>query len=57
VGSYQQIAESLLDYVAIGVSTLLIRGYDPEGDAADYARIINLVRDQEPALAGVGQGA
>lgn len=57
VGSYQQIAESLLDYVAIGVSTLLIRGYDPEGDAADYARIINLVRDQEPALACVGQGA
>jgi alkanesulfonate monooxygenase len=57
VGSYQQIAESLLDYVAIGVSTLLIRGYDPEGDAADYARIIKLVRDQEPALAGVGQDA
>jgi alkanesulfonate monooxygenase len=52
VGSYEQIAESLLDYVAIGVSTLLIRGYDPEGDAADYARIIRLVRDQAPALAG-----
>jgi alkanesulfonate monooxygenase len=57
VGSYQQIAESLLDYVAIGVSTSLIRGYDPEGNAADYARIINLVRDQAPAPAGVGQGA
>jgi alkanesulfonate monooxygenase len=52
VGSYEQIAEALLDYVAIGVSTLLIRGYDPEGDAADYERIIKLVRDQEPALAG-----
>ena len=52
-GSYEQIAESLLDYVAVGVSTLLIRGYDPEGDAADYARIIKLVRDAEPALAGV----
>jgi alkanesulfonate monooxygenase len=52
VGSYEQIAEALLDYVAIGVSTLLIRGYDPEGDAADYARIIGLVRDQEHALAG-----
>jgi hypothetical protein len=26
----------------------------PEGDAADYARIITLVRDQEPALAGIG---
>jgi alkanesulfonate monooxygenase len=53
VGSYEQIAEALLDYVAIGVSTLLIRGYDPEGDATDYARIIELVRDAEPALAGV----
>jgi alkanesulfonate monooxygenase len=53
VGSYEQIAEALLDYVAIGVSTLLIRGYDPEGDATDYARIIKLVRDAEPALAGV----
>jgi alkanesulfonate monooxygenase len=52
VGSYEQVAESLLDYVAIGVSTLLIRGYDPERDAADYARIINLVRDQAPALLG-----
>jgi alkanesulfonate monooxygenase len=29
VGSYEQITEALLDYVAIGVSTLLIRGYDP----------------------------
>jgi alkanesulfonate monooxygenase len=53
VGSYEQIAEALLDYVAIGVSTLLIRGYDPEGDATDYARIIKLVRDQAPALTGV----
>jgi alkanesulfonate monooxygenase len=55
VGSYEQIAEALLDYVAIGVSTLLIRGYDPEGDAADYARIITLVRDQAPTLAGSPQ--
>jgi alkanesulfonate monooxygenase len=46
VGSYEQIAEALLDYVAIGVTTLLIRGYDPEGDAIDYATIIGLVREQ-----------
>lgn len=46
VGSYEQIAEALLDYVAIGVSTLLIRGYGPEADAADYAKIIKLVRKQ-----------
>jgi alkanesulfonate monooxygenase len=53
VGSYQQIAEALLDYVAIGVTTLLIRGYDPEDDAADYAKIIELVRQQDPALAAI----
>jgi alkanesulfonate monooxygenase len=46
VGSYEQVAESLLDYVAIGATTLLIRGYDPEEDAADYATIIRLVREQ-----------
>jgi alkanesulfonate monooxygenase len=46
VGSYEQVAEALLDYVALGVSTLLIRGYDPEADAADYASIIGLVREQ-----------
>jgi alkanesulfonate monooxygenase len=46
VGSYEQIAEALLDYVALGVSTLLIRGYDPEADATDYATIISLVRAQ-----------
>jgi alkanesulfonate monooxygenase len=49
VGSYEQIAEALLDYVAIGVTTLLIRGYFPEEDAADYARIIALVRDRTDA--------
>jgi alkanesulfonate monooxygenase len=54
VGSYEQIAEALLDYVAIGATTLLIRGYDPESDAADYAKIIKLVREQDPTLAGVG---
>jgi alkanesulfonate monooxygenase len=46
VGSYEQVADALLDYVHIGVSTLLIRGYAPEEDAVDYATIISLVRDQ-----------
>ena len=46
VGSYEQVAEALLDYVAIGVSTLLIRGYHREADAADYATIITLVRER-----------
>jgi len=46
VGSYEQVAESLLDYVAVGATTLLIRGYDPLADAAGYARLIRLVHEQ-----------
>jgi alkanesulfonate monooxygenase len=46
VGSYEQVAESLLDYVAEGASSLLIRGYDPLGDAAAYGHLIDLVHEQ-----------
>jgi len=44
VGSYEQVAESLLDYVDLGVSTLLIRGFEPLADAYRYGRLISLVR-------------
>ena len=44
VGSYEQVAESLLDYVDLGVSTLLIRGFEPLADAYRYGRLIYLVR-------------
>ena len=33
-----------LDYYDLGVQTLLIRGYDPLGDAELYAEVIRLVR-------------
>jgi alkanesulfonate monooxygenase len=46
VGSYEQVAESLLDYVGIGATTLLIRGYDPLADAADYGNLVRLVHDK-----------
>ena len=47
VGSHEQVAEALLEYVRIGVSTLLIRGFDPLDDAADYGRrLIPLVRQE-----------
>jgi alkanesulfonate monooxygenase len=55
VGTYEQVADGLLDYVDLGVSTLLIRGFDPLADAKKYARVIELVRAgarQRPALAG-----
>jgi alkanesulfonate monooxygenase len=38
VGTAETVAEALLDYVDLGVSTLLIRGYDPFDDAVDYGR-------------------
>jgi alkanesulfonate monooxygenase len=46
VGSYEQVAEALLDYVAVGASTLLIRGYDPLADATAYGALIRLVHEQ-----------
>ncbi|OHV22959.1 alkanesulfonate monooxygenase [Parafrankia soli] len=47
VGTPETVAQALLDYVDIGVSTLLIRGYDPYDDAVDYGRqLIPLVRDE-----------
>ena len=36
VGSYEQVAQALLRYVDLGVSTLLIRGFTPLADARDY---------------------
>lgn len=44
VGTYEQVAEGLLDYVDLGVTTLLIRGFDPLEDATKYGRVIDLVR-------------
>ncbi|WP_298515775.1 LLM class flavin-dependent oxidoreductase [uncultured Nocardioides sp.] len=56
VGTYEQVADGLLDYVDLGVTTLLIRGFDPLEDAKSYGRVIDLVRagvkDRRPALAG-----
>lgn len=47
VGTPETVAAALLDYVDIGVSTLLIRGYDPLDDAVEYGReLLPLVRRQ-----------
>lgn len=46
VGTPQQVAEALLDYYDLGVSTFLIRGFDPLNDAIAYGRdLIPLVRE------------
>jgi alkanesulfonate monooxygenase len=45
VGTAEQVAEALLDYYDLGISTFLIRGFDPLDDAIDYGRqLIPLTR-------------
>jgi alkanesulfonate monooxygenase len=47
VGTPETVAQALLDYVEIGVTTLLIRGYDPYDDAIEYGRhLLPLVRTE-----------
>ena len=45
VGTPEQVADALLAYYEVGVSTLLLRGFEPLEDAADMGRrLIPLVR-------------
>jgi alkanesulfonate monooxygenase len=47
VGTTETVAQALLDYIDIGVTTILIRGYDPYDDAIDYGRhLLPLVREE-----------
>jgi alkanesulfonate monooxygenase len=47
VGTPEQVVDSLLDYHALGVSTFLIRGFDPLQDAIEYGRdLLPLARDR-----------
>jgi alkanesulfonate monooxygenase len=55
VGTPEQVAEALLDYYDAGVTTILIRGFDPLPDAIEYGReLLPLVhaevarRDRQP---------
>ncbi|RWR30079.1 LLM class flavin-dependent oxidoreductase [Sinirhodobacter populi] len=38
VGTPDQVAEAMLDYYRLGISTFLIRGFDPLADALEYGR-------------------
>ena len=46
VGSYEQVADALIEYVDAGADTLLIRGYEPYADAVRYANLVRLVHDK-----------
>lgn len=63
VGTPKQVAESLLEYYDVGISTFLIRGFDPLEDALQYGRdLIPLVRaeiarrEQQPVALGAVAG-
>lgn len=38
VGTPDQVADAMLDYYDLGITTFLIRGFDPYEDAIDYGR-------------------
>ena len=45
VGTPEQVADSLLRYIDLGVSTILVRGFDPLPDAREYGEdLIPMVR-------------
>jgi alkanesulfonate monooxygenase len=47
VGTPEQVADALLDYYQLGVSTFLIRGFDPFNDATEYGReLIPITRER-----------
>lgn len=58
VGSPETVAAAILDYVEIGVDTVLIRGYDPLQDAIDYGRdLLPLVRQELAHRAGTARAS
>lgn len=58
VGTPEQVVDSLLDYYDAGVTTILIRGFEPLSDASEYGKeIIPMLRaevakrERQPAVA------
>ena len=47
VGTPEQVADSMLDYYDLGITTFLIRGFDPLEDAIEYGRyLLPVVREK-----------
>ncbi len=46
VGTPEQVAEAMLRYYDIGITTLLLKGFDPLADAIDFGqRLVPLIRE------------
>ena len=55
VGTPETVVAALLDYVDLGVTTFLNRGYDPLYDTTDYGRwIIPAVQEEVARRAAAG---
>jgi alkanesulfonate monooxygenase len=55
VGSYETVAQALLDYTEVGCDLLSIRGWDVYNDMVDYARyVLPLVRQELAHRAATG---
>jgi alkanesulfonate monooxygenase len=58
VGTPRQVAEALVDYYDLGVTTFLIRGFDPLDDAIEYGReLLPLTRQLIAERAATAQAA
>ena len=46
VGTPEQVAEAMLRYYDLGITTLLLKGFDPLTDAIDFGqRLLPLIRE------------
>jgi alkanesulfonate monooxygenase len=58
VGTPEQVAEAMLRYYDLGISTLLLKGFDPLADAIDFGnRLLPLVREGAAKRDAVREGA
>ena len=58
VGTPEQVADALMDYHDLGVTTFLIRGFDPLKDAVEYGRsLLPATRRLIAARAGASMAA
>ena len=58
VGTAEQVAESILRYYDLGVTSILIRGFEPLADAREFGReLIPLVRTGVARRDRAGQAA
>ena len=46
VGTPEQVAEAMLRYYDLGITTLLLKGFDPLADAVDFGKqLVPLLRE------------